>query len=142
MLSFSIFGSFLYDLKESNTYAAALGKYLLTVYDEDYEWLPELCEVNLNAQRKGVVKEKATTDRIQMLLYPNPVTDILTVSLSGREITNADIEITDLSGRIVMKEKTQKDRTEINVSLLKQGFYVLKVTTSGKVLSKPLIISK
>jgi len=61
-------------------------------------------------------------------VYPNPTTDKLTIvndENSPQTITN--IEIYDITGRIVGAYSMHPENTTINVSQLPQGVYVLKI---------------
>jgi len=131
----------LYNLIETNTYAAAIGKYLLTAFD-GYEWTPGHCEISQNPPRKGQIGETKSSDQTNLLLYPNPATNLLNVEISGMEVTTAEVEIRDISGKLIAKERIVSEVGRIDVSLLQPGFYIVRVNVTGTVLSKPLIISK
>jgi hypothetical protein len=55
------------------------------------------------------------------VVYPNPCTDILTVSTQGTE----DIVIHDVNGRIVLSLTAQEPLTCIDVAHLPNGTYML-----------------
>ena len=131
----------LYNLMGTNTYAAAIAKYLLTAYD-GYEWTPGHCDTSQNPPRKGQAWETNSSDRPELLIYPNPATNLLNIVISGVEVTTADVEIMDISGKLIAKERISSEIGQIDVSLLKPGFYILRMNVKGTVLSKPLIISK
>ncbi|MBL7729105.1 MAG: T9SS type A sorting domain-containing protein, partial [Dinghuibacter sp.] len=44
----------------------------------------------------------------------------------------ADISITDINGRIVMRQRTADNNTEMNISQLSPGVYMVKVMENGK----------
>lgn len=62
-----------------------------------------------------------------MKLYPNPVADFLQIDFNGNILA---VRITDLSGRTVMKSKSNS-RT-LNMSFLPAGVYVIAVTTQNE----------
>lgn len=82
-----------------------------------------------------------TSNEPQLLLYPNPATDRLNVEISGVEFTSGHFVISDISGKFIIKGKIESETDQINLSLLKPGFYILRVDVSEIVLSKPIIIS-
>jgi hypothetical protein len=131
----------LYNLMGTNTYAAEIAKFLLNAYG-GYEWTPGHCDTSQNPPRKGQAWETNSSDRPELLIYPNPATNLLNVVISGMEVTNADVEIMDISGKLIAKERISAEIGQIDVSLLKPGFYILRMNVKGTVLSKPLIISK
>lgn len=75
---------------------------------------------------------KANNDNGSYHLYPNPASDKLIITAAiGKE---ANIEITDALGRVVMKQQHNfkaSENTEINVSGLTSGIYLLKITGPG-----------
>lgn len=66
-------------------------------------------------------------------VYPNPFKDILTLS-SNEKIQN--IEIYDLTGKLVYQQKLSAQQKNINLSFLNSGVYLIKVqnTTGVQVL--------
>lgn len=61
-------------------------------------------------------------------LYPNPVEDYLIVEIENA--TTIDIEIYDLSSRLLIKDKLYKSG-QINVSNLKQGVYLVRMLSNS-----------
>src|SRR5690606_21926415 len=57
--------------------------------------------------------------------YPNPVKDVLTVKAYGNT-GNAHLTITDISGKLVRSITMYGDKTEIDISALGQGMYLVK----------------
>jgi len=68
-------------------------------------------------------------------IYPNPVTDVLTIESSSVAIDN--IKVYDLRGRLV--EKYDGVNNQINVSHLQKGIYILYIDTAVGVLKKKLV---
>lgn len=69
-------------------------------------------------------------------IYPNPVKDILTISLDT-EITG--IAIYNLLGQEVISEKPNVNEITINTSHLQLGTYVVKITSNEKVKTVKVI---
>ena len=65
-------------------------------------------------------------DKNNVLVYPNPAKDVLNLSLNDV----SRVEIYDLMGRIILSE-TNPD-SELNVSLLQQGVYFVKIFTDNE----------
>lgn len=62
-----------------------------------------------------------------LVVYPNPMTDVLTVS--NKDIIS-HITVINLLGQTVISQKANSDKVEVNTSKLQNGTYLLKVTTS------------
>ena len=67
-----------------------------------------------------------TTVSVEVLsIYPNPVTDILTVSIGNDMGSTEEYELTDLQGRIVLSGVLEHNITNINIVSLTTGIYLL-----------------
>ena len=74
-----------------------------------------------------------------VIIYPNPVTDILNIDL--RNFGPAQIEIFSITGEVLLQEKSDKDIFRINVNKLNtQGAILIKVTNQSKSVSLKSII--
>jgi hypothetical protein len=60
-------------------------------------------------------------------VFPNPITDgILTVEIP--ETTETEIiQIYDFNGRLVLTQTVNRPRTEINISHLPDGMYIVRI---------------
>jgi hypothetical protein len=67
-------------------------------------------------------------DLASLSVYPNPVTDMLTVS---NKDSMTEITIINLLGQTVISQKSNSDKVEINTSRLQSGSYILRVYTSN-----------
>lgn len=70
-------------------------------------------------------------------LYPNPVNDILTLSMS-ENISLTKLEIVDINGRLIKSISAERNlNNQIDTSELTQGLYLLNIySESGKLTSK------
>lgn len=76
-------------------------------------------------------------EKENITVYPNPATSNFTVKLNGDE--NAHIQLFNLVGQQVYSE-TAANTTTINVSNLKAGIYMLKVSQNGKIYTSKVIV--
>jgi hypothetical protein len=69
--------------------------------------------------------------------YPNPSSEILTVSLNN----NAEgyLKITDVLGKVILEEKISGTK-KINVEEFKNGVYILNLTSNGTKTSKRIVV--
>ncbi|WP_276134550.1 GEVED domain-containing protein [Polluticoccus soli] len=58
-------------------------------------------------------------------IYPTPASDVLTIE-SPEHQGNAIVQLTDVSGRMVMEQETNTPTTTLNISKLQPGVYILK----------------
>ncbi len=86
----------------------------LTMYDN-------FCET---AQAPVGVDEVAKVD---FQVYPNPASDIAVVSYLNDGSIGGQLEVVDLSGRVVWTTKMNTERTIIDVSTFAEGLYLLRL---------------
>lgn len=65
-------------------------------------------------------------------LYPNPAADYLTVNFTEGEFSACDIVVTDLSGRIALRQSMTEPQQTLDVSRLQAGMYVLSLVSGEK----------
>lgn len=68
------------------------------------------------------------------LVYPNPTKDILTIiSKNPQKLSGSEVEIYDISGKLISQHKLGLYQTNINVKTLNKGLYLIKVVNKEKV---------
>lgn len=80
-------------------------------------------------------------DTAEIALYPNPVNDKLTLTLSGFA-TFSNARIYDVQGRLVHEMTIANGTIVIDADeILRAGLFILKVSDSGKTLSKKFLVN-
>ncbi len=70
---------------------------------------------------------------IGLSAYPNPVTNMVTVELAGKIDGEANITITDVTGKLISSMSVNNNKTEIDMSRLASGVYQLKYSDRSHV---------
>ena len=78
-------------------------------------------------------------------IYPNPAIDMLFVEC--RVETEITIELYDVTGQLVLKSQSEKPnqgkvKSEIDISSLPEGIYLVQIETNETTLSRKVIITK
>jgi hypothetical protein len=81
----------------------------------------------------GTTLATAEVKKLEFGIYPNPVTDILTLK-TQEKIQN--VSMYDASGRMV---NVQLNNGQINVTTLPKGIYILKAVTDKAVYQQKVI---
>lgn len=70
--------------------------------------------------------------KIEYAIYPNPATDKITIQWNSKTVTNADIIVTDVTGKKVFSTvaTTAKD-TELNLGGLQKGLYFITIQSEN-----------
>ena len=72
------------------------------------------------------------------MVFPNPVENQFTIMTSSTLIQNASVEIINALGQVVYNSNLSNDKT-IDTTLLAKGFYIVRITNSGKSFVKKII---
>jgi len=90
---------------------------------------------------KSMLLNAPEIQKQDILIYPNPVNDILYVDFGGMVIEDAEIAIYDYMGRLVLKQKSQnKSIVPIAVSNLNKGVYFVQVRSGETQNCKKIVV--
>lgn len=64
----------------------------------------------------------------ELILFPNPVRNVLNLSLRGTTIGKMELCLQDVSGRMLVQEKLASPETRLDMSLYQAGIYFLRLT--------------
>jgi hypothetical protein len=78
----------------------------------------------------------------QMLIYPNPSSDFITISLKNVENTHASIKIYNTNGSLVYTNTLNSNNQQINVSSFKAGIYFVELLSDNKTERQKIIINR
>jgi hypothetical protein len=93
---------------------------------------------NIRFQRLNPTGVDADILNSQLNVFPNPSAGVFNVSLpQGKAFA---MEVTDLTGRVVMKETSAAKNAQVDLSKAAKGIYLLKVTSEGSAVVRKLIV--
>ncbi len=75
-------------------------------------------------------------------VFPNPTTEVLTLSFINQNNIELDYQMFDLNGRVIMSQKNISNETTITVSSFPSAIYFLKITNKDKEVKTFKIIKK
>jgi hypothetical protein len=79
----------------------------------------------------------------EIAVFPNPSNGLTTVEVSGAVNNDANLEILDLTGRMIYSEKMNATayfaESFVDVSTYKSGTYLVKIITNDRVYTKSLV---
>lgn len=82
-----------------------------------------------------ILFDSPITDLVSM--YPNPVLDELNIIMSG--ISNANLEILNHVGIVVLSQKLTAHETQINLSNLPHGVYIVRVSSDKGMWTQKIV---
>ena len=71
---------------------------------------------------------------LEMVVYPNPVTDVLRLKIGDTELQNFKYQLYDMNGSIYQDKKIESNETDIIMSNNTSGAYFLKITKGSKLV--------
>ena len=77
--------------------------------------------------------------REEFLVYPNPAERILSIT-TDKSFNNSDFKLYDMSGRVVLNGNITNLKTDISVTDMPRGMYVLEFGNSFKRVKKKIIL--
>jgi hypothetical protein len=117
--------------KATNTWCFGITKAYRSGVETTYS--DTLC-ATFTTQTTGV----SEISTIETVIYPNPAKDILYID----NAENADIYIYNTIGQIVKKVTNVLDKSEINISDLNNGMYIVRIQRGQSVQTQKIQIIK
>lgn len=78
-----------------------------------------------------------------LFIYPNPNNGEFYIDLGGKNVNQAELEVSDLSGRTILKQRMQAGpnsaETTVDLHEAPSGLYFVKVTTGGRVYTEQFV---
>lgn len=116
---------------------------------EEYVWIYLDGDIGDNGEASinwsmGVVPNlvNSSSDN-DMEVFPNPASEILYITSKYNSISIEELDLYDCLGKVILK-KSNKDqgifRTELDISEIKKGLYVLEILTKEKIITKRIVI--
>ncbi|WP_080779114.1 M28 family peptidase [Chryseobacterium phocaeense] len=85
-------------------------------------------------------KETASNHSIESVsIFPNPSKDIVNIEFPDKNIKDFTVEITDISGKLLMKKNNEM---AVNVSGLAEGAYIGIITSDGQKAVRKILIER
>lgn len=95
----------------------------------------------INPNTTSIVKEQVIGDLFEV--YPNPAIQKLTIINNVEPFKNAVVSIYDLQGQLIFKVNLMKSQSDIDLSKLNNGPYLLEISgdNNQKLFSRIIVKS-
>jgi len=94
------------------------------------QWGNNRFELILNLDKTNV-DEFSLLNKTQMLVYPNPATDVLNINISNSNFKNSEVVVYNISGAEVLKTNMEANNAALNIETLSAGVYFVKVSNQN-----------
>ncbi len=118
---------------ESISYTAAPGTYYAQAYGYNNANNSSSCytlKVALGTATRDAIDAPVYSSKKILTAFPNPVQDKLNINLTGYKGA-ATISLIDVNGRQVATQRSANENSQIDISKLARGIYLVKVITAG-----------
>ncbi|MFN8290789.1 MAG: zinc-dependent metalloprotease family protein [Chitinophagaceae bacterium] len=122
---------------ETISYTAAAGTYYAQVYGYNGANSAASC-YTLKVQLGTASKMEGLVPGDKVSVFPNPVSDKVNIRIDQPEGV-ADIKVFDAYGKLVQQQRSAGSLTQLNVSRLPSGLYIIKVMYAGKETSVKVV---
>lgn len=117
---------------------SALGDWTLTVADDTNNdggalnaWSLDICGTQVLSSTEIFSN--------QIVLYPNPASDIVRLDLNNIAFAKAELKVYDITGKYIVSQKINANQTTINTQQWASGMYLIRINVDGQSLVKRLI---
>lgn len=83
-----------------------------------------------------------TSINLEMIVYPNPTTDYLTLKIQSEEFKSMSYQLIDMQGKIIESEKLTTNTTSIKMEGLPKSTYIVNIIENNKPIKTFNIIKK
>jgi len=119
---------------KTNTYRITLQQGYNTIrFANAMAWMPDMDKIQLDLNKYSIGTELKTITQGKVNIHPNPCADFLDIE---SESPVKQVNIFSLTGSLLM---TSGSESRINLSFLKSGFYIAKVTTANEIVTQKFI---
>lgn len=77
---------------------------------------------------------------LEVLAFPNPTTDFLTLTVDGKSVDGLSFQLYDLKGKLIKSSEITNDTTQIVMSELARGNYFISVSDNERTIKSFRII--
>jgi hypothetical protein len=104
-----------------------------------------LRQIDRNGESKlSEIRMVRFTDRgMYITIQPNPVKDYINIINAGAVILNADIQVYDITGRLVKRTNTAlQQSTRLSLSEVPNGVYTVRISSNGNEIIKSKLVKE
>jgi len=101
---------------------------------------PNIWLISKNSISNVGIDEYLKDNSLLFNAYPNPAHDKITIVVEEENLQNLVATIYDMQGKVIVQKKIKDNNTEINVSVLPKGVFILELKNKNKIGKKSIIL--
>lgn len=108
--------------------------------DYDIDYTTEIYKFFASCMIANAVAEQ---EAVQVAVYPNPTADVVTVQIEGQNnLTNSTLRLFDAFGRLLMEKRGLEPTTQLDLSELAAGIYLVQCYKDNQLIENVKVIKK
>ena len=97
-------------------------------------------KVTLDENCRIAGSSAAQLSEFDIEIYPNPVSHLLNLNHQAELVTPAKYTLNELNGKVVIEKESWSNETQIDVTGITPGLYVLKINAEGKIYYRKIVV--
>ena len=93
----------------------------------------KMVNIDGSFEYSNIIAMKLNCNRSEMVVYPNPVTDILNINITNAQDNETEASLFDNSGRLVHSSKLVSGTNSINMTKFPKGVYLLTLKNNNEI---------
>jgi len=93
----------------------------------------KMVNIDGSSEYSKIIAMKLNCDRSEIVVYPNPVTDLLNINITNAQDNETQASLFDNSGRLVHSQRLISGTNTINMTKLPQGVYLLSLKNNNEI---------
>ena len=127
---------------ESISRTVSAGTYYAQVYGYNGANSTTSCytlRVQLGTASRGT--DLTTSDAQKVFVFPNPTSNVVNINLTGFK-GKSDVSVFDVNGRVVLRREVSTATTQLDISALPAGVYMIRIKNGAKEVNMTKIIKQ
>jgi len=89
--------------------------------------------------KNGEIQGIAEPNIAELAVYPNPASEKLFIKTGGKSWVE-EVSVINIAGQVLIRNTQFLESDGINISALKNGFYILRIESDNQVLTKIFVV--
>lgn len=110
--------------------------FYVTIEDESYS----VAQGIQHAYDVEVLSSVEVNIEIDLVVYPNPTTDVLNLKIESPNDQSISYQLVDLQGKLILNDVVTEETTQLNMTTLETSSYILNVIQKGQLIKSFRIV--
>lgn len=109
----------------------SISEYQFSITDDTKTKDDNRFEIVFTNNSTNIENSLSSSNKTQILVYPNPATDVLNIDINNANFKNSEIVVFNISGAELLKTNMANNNAQLNIETLSAGVYFVKVSNQN-----------